>query len=178
VAAKTNTTSPPSQETLAKRAYTAMAEIRSTCYRRLVDYVLTHERRLRDEVNGEDSYSHSLQQMDEMFLNKLGIIERAVAELSRCEQRDGQLTAMTYETIEVLARREELPQKIAEVLAEHGDSDFLDLCVLRADEKQAEVLLVLAREDSVPPPSGPQSEQRSSGGASEDQAGNSGNFGT
>ena len=175
MAAKTNT--PANPETRAKQAFTAMAEIRGSLYRRLVEYVLTHERRLRDEVNGEDSYSYTLQQMDEQFLNKLNIIERAVGELSRCEHRDGQVTTTTYETIEVIAKRDELPQKIAEVLAEHGESDFLDLCVLRADDQRAEVLVLLAREDNGPPPAASRPEQHQQGEQGEqgeDQAGNAG----
>ena len=148
--------SPTSHETRAKRAFGAMSEIRNALFRRLVDYVLANENRIKDEVSGEDSYSFTLQQLDEQFLNKLNIVERAVAELTRCEYREGQTTTTTYETVEVIARREDLPQKVADALAEHGDSDFLDLCVLRADDKQAEVLLVMAREENgVPPPAIP-----------------------
>ncbi len=153
VATKPNNS--PQHESRAKRAFGAMSEIRSALYRRLVDYVLTNEARLRDEVNGEDSYSFTLQQLDEQFLNKLNVVERTVAELSRCEQREGQTMTTTYEAVEVIARREELPQKVADALAEHGESDFLELCVLRADDKQAEVLLVMAREESGTPAPAP-----------------------
>lgn len=176
MSAKTTPSTNQSQEIRARRAFTAMSEIRSTLYRRLVDYVLGNERRLREEVSGEDSYSFLLQQMDEQFLNKLNIVERAVAELSRCESKDGVVTTTTYEAIEVSARREDLPQKIADALAEHGESDFLDLCVLRADEKQAEVLLVLAREDNGTPaaPAKPERQQKGEQGEQgEDQNGNS-----
>ena len=138
-------------ETRTRRAFTVMSEIRNALYRRYVDYILANERRIRDEINGEDSYSFTLQQMDEQFLNKLNIVERAVAELTRSEFREGQTTTTTYETVEVIAKRDELPQKVADALAEHGESDFLDLCVLRADEKQAEVLLVMAREETGAP---------------------------
>lgn len=138
-------------ETRTRRAHTAMTEVRNALYRRYVDYILSNEHRIRDEVNGEDSYSFTLQQLDEQFLNKLNIVERAVAELTRSEFREGQTTTTTYETVEVIAKREELPQKVADALAEHGESDFLDLCVLRADDKLAEVLLVLAREEAGPP---------------------------
>jgi protein-L-isoaspartate O-methyltransferase len=125
-----------------------MVEVRSILYRRLVDFVLAHERRLKDEVSGEEMYSFTCQQLEEQFLSKLNILERAVAELARSEPREGQTTRTTFEAIEVIAKREELPQKVADVLAEHGQSEFLDLAVLRADEKHAEVLVVLAREES------------------------------
>jgi hypothetical protein len=177
VAAKPNPSANANAENRAKRAYNTMAEIRATLYRRLVDYVLANEGRIRDEVKGEDTYSFTLQQMDEHFLNKLNIVERAVAELSRCEHRDGQVTTTTYEAIEVLAKREELPQKVADALAEHGESDFLDMCVLRADDKLAEVLLVLAREDSGTPPAAIKPEKQQHGEQGEqndDQSGSAG----
>ena len=160
-------------ETRTRKAYSAMTEVRNALYKRYVDYILANEHRIRDEVSGEDSYSFTLQQLDEQFLNKLNIVERAVAELTRSEFREGQTTTTTYETVEVIAKREELPQKVADALAEHGDSDFLDLCVLRADDKLAEVLLVLAREEAGPPaqttpteskPHGEQGEQGSDEG--------------
>ena len=150
MAAKSNH---PKNENRARLACNTMSELRSALYRRLVDYVLANEGRLRDEVLGEDSYSFTLQQLDEQFLNKLGIVDRAASELMRCDPRDGQMTTTTYETIEVIARREDLPQKIADALAEHAESDLLDVCVLRADEKQAEVMLIMAREDSAGGPS-------------------------
>lgn len=131
-----------------RRAYGIMADIRATLYQRLADYVLTHESRIRSETLGEESYSFCLQQMDELFLNKLNIVERAVAELSRSDARESQITTTTYETVEVVAKREDLPQKVADALAEHGESDLLEVCLLRSDDKQAEVLLVLAREDT------------------------------
>jgi len=163
VANKPNT--PTNQESRAKKAFTAMSEIRNGLYRRLVEYVLANEHRIKDEVSGEDTYSFTLQQLDEQFLNKLNIVERAVGELTRCEYREGQTTTTTYEAVEVVARREELPQKIADALAEHGESDFLDLCVLRADDKQAEVLLVMAREENGPPApvATPEPQQREQG---------------
>ncbi|HEY3322278.1 MAG TPA: hypothetical protein VGP72_17580 [Planctomycetota bacterium] len=157
-------------EARSKNAYAAMSDIRNALYRRYVDFLLAHEGRIRDEVGGEDSYSFTLQQIDEQFLNKLNILERALSELSRCEFREGQTTMTTYETVEVIARREELPQKVADVLAEHGDSDFLDLCVLKADEKQAEVLVVLAREESGPPASAAPAEQHRKHGEQGDQS--------
>ena len=173
------------QDQRAKRAFNSMVEIRNSLYRRLVEYILTNENRLMDEVSGEDTYSFTLQQLDEQFLNKLNIVERAVGELTRCEHRDGQMTTTTYEAVEILAKRQELPQKVADALAEHGESDFLDLCVLRADDKQAEVLLVMAREDSGAPAkpaarpekletgeqeSGEQGEDHSSGAGPENNA--------
>ena len=162
MAAKNNSSA--KAEDRARLATEAMLDVRNALYRRLVDYVLANENRIKDEVSGEDSYSFTLQQMDEQFLNKLNIVERAVGELSRCEHREGQLLTTTYEAVEVTAKREELPQKIADALAAHAESDFLDLCVLRADDKQADVLLVMAREDNgLPAPSAKRPETEEQG---------------
>jgi hypothetical protein len=56
-----------------------------------------------------------------------------------------------------------LPQKVADALAEHGESDFLDLSVLRADDKMAEVLLVLAREEAGAPAQSVPAERKKQG---------------
>ena len=62
------------QEQRSKRAFNSMVEIRNSLYRRLVDYILVNESRLMDEVSGEDTYSFTLQQLDEQFLNKLNVV--------------------------------------------------------------------------------------------------------
>ncbi|MGD0091521.1 MAG: hypothetical protein ABSE73_16500 [Planctomycetota bacterium] len=165
MAAKQN--EPGSAEARNKQAYSQMLEVRNVLYRRLVDYVLTNARQIKDEVGGEELYSFTLQQMDEQLLSKLNIVERANCELARGESREGQTTTTTFEAIEVIAKREELPQKVADVLAEHGESEFLDLAVLRADEKHAEVLVVLAREESSPRPAAAPAEKKPQGGQSE-----------
>ncbi len=136
------------QEDNKKRAFGIISDIRNSLLRRLAEYVLDNEGRIRSETMGEDSYSFCLQQMEEFYLNKLTIVERTVAELSRSDSREGQPMATTYEAVELVAPREELPQRVADALAEHGLSDFLDLVPLKIDDKQAEVLLVMAREES------------------------------
>jgi hypothetical protein len=139
------------QDERVKRAHGVMTDIRARLYRRLAEFVLANEARIRSETLGEETYSFCLQQMEDLFLNKLNVVERAVAELGRSDSREGQTTTTTYQTVEVSARREDLPQKVADALAEHGDSDLLDVCVLRADERHAEVLLIMAREDVTAP---------------------------
>ncbi|MCZ7645812.1 MAG: hypothetical protein M5U26_11090 [Planctomycetota bacterium] len=150
-----------------KRAYGIMSDIRAKLYRRLADFVLANESRFRAETLSEDSYSFCLQQMEDQFLNKLNVVERAVVELARSEHPEAQTTTTTYETVEVVAKRDELPQKIADVLAEHAESDFLDMCVLRCDDEQAEVIVVLAREDAQPSGAEPVQESASADGDSE-----------
>jgi hypothetical protein len=159
-----------------------MNEIRTRLYRRLADFVLKNEQRVRAETLGEETYSFCLQQMDDLFLSKLNVVERAVAELSRHDVRETQTTTTTYETVEVAARREDLPQRVADALAEHAESDLLGISVLRTDDKHAEVLLVMAREDVAPPQE--QTRRGSGGGGSggskrqRGEGGTSGDMGT
>lgn len=163
-------------EESSKRALLVMQDVRNALHRRLVGYVLNNAEGLRDESNSSENYNFLHQQMDEQILSKLCVASRALAELSQPDLREHQQMMMTtYETVEVIARREELPQKIADALAEHSESDFLDMSVLRADDQQAEVLLVLAREDNgLPPPSTPSAEARPRGGKGETESGEQG----
>ncbi len=138
---------PNSPENRARRAYKALSSTRTTLYNRMVDFILENRSRMRDEASGAEMGGFTLAQLDETYLAKMQVLCRAMGELSHPEPKEGQTTTTTYETVEVIAKREELPQKIADALAERGESDFLDLCVLRADDQAAEVLLVLARED-------------------------------
>ena len=138
---------PNSPENRAKRAYKALSSNRNTLYNRMVDFILENRSRLRDETGGTELSGFTLLQMDEQFLQKMQVLDRCMCELARPEPKEGHTTTTTYETVEVNAKREELPQKIADALAERGESELLDLCVLRADDTGAEVLLVLARED-------------------------------
>lgn len=150
-----------------------MADIRARLYRRLAEYVLVNEGRIRAETSGEETYSFCIQQMEEMFLNKLNVVERAVAELGRCECREGVTTTTTYETVEVSARREDLPQRVADALAERAESDLLDVCILRADDRHAEIMLILSRQETRPA-----AERTATDRAARDGGGASGDSGT
>ena len=164
---------PNSPENRAKRAYKALSTNRNTLYNRMVDYILDNRGRMRGETSGTDMSNFMLTQLDEQFLAKMHVLDRCMSELARPEPKEGQTTTTTYETVEVIAKREELPQKIADALAERGESEFLDLSVLRADDNFAEVLLVLAREDYDVPVKTPVAEKKESDG----QSGQSGQAG-
>ncbi|MCX7805525.1 MAG: hypothetical protein N3A38_10100 [Planctomycetota bacterium] len=127
-----------------RTALNLLNEVRTELARKLADYVIANGRRIKDETSGEDSYGFALHQMDELFLIKLNIIERAMAELARLDVRE---TSTTYECIEVSAKREELPQRVADALAERGDSALLGIAVLAASAEKADLLLVTNREE-------------------------------
>jgi hypothetical protein len=171
VAARPTKTEVPATDERVKKACGIMADIRARLYRRLADYVLSNEGRIRAETSGEETYSFCLQQMEEMFLNRLNVVERAVAELGRSEYREGvTTTTTTYETVEVSARREDLPQRVADALAERAESDLLDVCILRADDRHAEIMLILSRQETHPAPDRTATDRaaRDGGGASGD----------
>ena len=155
-----------------------MHDVRSALHRRLVKYVLQHADGLREEAHSTDGYNFLHQQMDEQILAKLCAASRALGELNiQPEIREPQQLMTTYEAVEVTARREDMPQKIADALAEHSDSDFLNMSVIRADDQHAEVLLLLARQDTGQAAAAqPAAEARARGEQSEpgDQSGQSG----
>lgn len=127
-----------------RHALNLLNDVRTDLVRKLADYVVANSRRIRDETSGEDSYGFTLHQMDELFLIKLNIIERAMAELARLDVRE---TSTTYECIEVSAKREELPQRVADALADRGNAELLGIAVLSATAENADLLLVTNRED-------------------------------
>jgi len=176
VAGNTRKIEKDKSEDPSKRAMLVMQDVRNALHRRLVGYVLNNAEGFRDESQTTENYNFLHQQMDEQILAKLCVASRALAELSQPDLREHpQLMMTTYETVEVIARREELPQKIADALAEHSESDFLDMSVLRADDQTAEVLLVLAREDNGLPPSATAAgETRPRGGKGETESGEQG----
>lgn len=175
MAGNTRKTDREKNEDNSRRALQVMQDVRNALHRRLVNYVVSHAEGLREESSASENYNFLHQQMDEQILSKLCVASRALAELSQPDLREHpQLMMTTYETVEVIARREELPQKIADALAEHSESDFLDMSVLRADDQQAEVLLVLAREDNGLPPTAGASESRPRGNSGETESGEQG----
>lgn len=166
----------------AKQAFQVMLDVRTALHKRLVKYVLQNAEGLREEAHSTDGYNFLHQQMDEQILAKLCTASRALGELNiQPEMREPQQLMTTYEAVEVTARREDMPQKIADALAEHSDSDFLNMSVIRADDQHAEILLLLARQDTGQAAATvqPAAEARARGDQSEpgDQGGPSGQSG-
>ncbi|HTL51279.1 MAG TPA: hypothetical protein VL860_01760 [Planctomycetota bacterium] len=140
------TTPPPAQPepTGNRKSLGILSELRKSLCQRMVAFVLQNERQLRAEITGRDTFNLMLGQMDEQFLSKLGVLDRAVYEINRGEQPPPAEQTTHFEVVEVRASREELPQKIANLLADHAEKNLIQLLPLRSTPEDAELLAVFS----------------------------------
>ena len=65
------------------KALQVLTRLQKALLRRLADYVLENEATLRQAADGAEGYGFSLHQLDELFLSRLNLIERTMAELHK-----------------------------------------------------------------------------------------------
>ena len=65
------------------RALQVLSRIQRSLLRRLSEFVVENEGGLRQAAEGGDGYGFVLQQMDELFLTRLNLVERTIAELHK-----------------------------------------------------------------------------------------------
>jgi len=65
------------------RSIQVLSRIQRALVRKLAEYVLENESSLRSAAEGAEGYGYTLQQLDELFLTRLNLIERAIAELQK-----------------------------------------------------------------------------------------------
>lgn len=73
----------PSEKDKNTRAIQMLTRLQRVLARRLADYVLENEAALRGAAEGGEGYGYTLQQLDELFLTRLNLIERTIAELQK-----------------------------------------------------------------------------------------------
>ena len=135
----------PPEITGNRKSLGILSELRKSLCQRLTGFVTQNERQLRAEITGRDTFNLMLGQMDELFLSKLGVLDRAMYEINRGEQPGAAAEQTThFEVVEIRANREELPQKIANLLAEHAEKTLLQLIPLRTNQEDAELLAVFS----------------------------------
>jgi hypothetical protein len=66
-----------------EHALQVLSRIQRALVRRLSEYVTENEAGLRQAAEGGDGYGFVLQQMDELFLARLNMVERTIAELHK-----------------------------------------------------------------------------------------------
>ena len=66
-----------------------LSRLQRTLIRRLMDYVVENESSLRMAVDGTEGYGFTLHQLDELFLGRLNIVERGIAELQKSPSGGG-----------------------------------------------------------------------------------------
>ncbi len=108
------------------QALSTLGRLQKTLVRRLTDYVIENEDSLRLAAEGTEGYGYTLHQLDELFLSRLNLVERAIAELQKSPARG----ASRYRTLCFTARAEALEQTINSRLEKMPEARILGISVL------------------------------------------------
>ena len=65
------------------KALGVLVRLQRTLIRRLVKYVVENESSLRLAADGAEGYGYTVHQLDELFLSRLNLVERTIAELQK-----------------------------------------------------------------------------------------------
>jgi hypothetical protein len=90
------------------KALQVLTRLQKALLRRLADYVLENEATLRQAADGAEGYGFSLHQLDELFLSRLNLIERTMAELHKSPVEG----ANRYRSMVFSAAREDVEHEI------------------------------------------------------------------
>jgi hypothetical protein len=107
------------------RALGVLTRLQRTLVRRLREYVLENEEALRRAADGTEGYGFTLHQLDELFLSRLNLVERTIAELQKLPA-DG---PVKYRVIGFPASRENVAEMIDAHLNEIAGSRVLGVTV-------------------------------------------------
>jgi len=91
-----------------RRALGHLVEMQQALIRRLAAYVTENRSGLKMAADGVEGYGFSVHQLDELFLSRLNLIERTIAEL----QKHPAVGASRYRTLCFLASRAEVESEI------------------------------------------------------------------
>jgi len=91
-----------------RRALGHLIEMQQTLIKRLGEYVTENRSSLKMAADGVEGYGFSVHQLDELFLSRLNLIERTIAEL----QKHPAVGASRYRTLCFLASRAEVESEI------------------------------------------------------------------
>jgi len=108
------------------QALSTLGRLQKTLVRRLTNYVIENEDSLRLAAEGTEGYGYTLHQLDELFLSRLNLIERAIAELQKSPARG----ASRYRTLCFTARAEALEQTVNSRLEKIPEARILGISVL------------------------------------------------
>jgi len=91
-----------------RKALGLLVKMQQALIRRLGEYVTENRSSLKMAADGVEGYGFSVHQLDELFLSRLNLIERTMAEL----QKHPAVGASRYRTLCFLASRAEVEQEI------------------------------------------------------------------
>ena len=115
------------------QALSALGRLQKTLVRRLTDYVIENEDSLRLAAEGTEGYGYTLHQLDELFLSRLNLIERAIAELQKSPARG----SSRYRTLCFPAGPEALEQKINSRLEKMPEARILGISVSPSSQAES-----------------------------------------
>jgi hypothetical protein len=100
-----------------QRSLKALARIQKALIERLAEYIVENEPALRLAAEGVEGYGYAVHQIDELFLTRLNIIERAIAEIQKGPNgADNRYRTLCFRTSsstveeEINSRLERLPE--------------------------------------------------------------------
>ncbi len=107
------------------KALAVLGQSQRVLMRRLTGYVLENEESLRLASEGAEGYGYTLHQLDELFLSRLNLVERAIAELQKSPARG----VSRYRTLCFSASRGAVEKEINRRLAKMPESRILGVSV-------------------------------------------------
>ena len=90
------------------KALQILAGLQKSFLKRLADYILENEGSLKQAADGAEGYGFTLHQLDELFLSRLNLVERTIAELHKTPVQGGN----RYRSMVFHASRDEAEQEI------------------------------------------------------------------
>jgi hypothetical protein len=107
------------------RPLQVFTRLQRTLLRRLTDFVLENEESLRRAAEGAEGYGYTLHQLDELFLSRLNLVERTLAEL----QKSPPLGANRYRSLCFWTSRDRVEDEINSRLEKIPDARVLGVSV-------------------------------------------------
>ncbi|MHC5055441.1 MAG: hypothetical protein ACYTKD_12060 [Planctomycetota bacterium] len=107
------------------KALSLLVKMQRTLIRRLGEYVAENESSLRLAADGAEGYGYTVHQLDELFLSRLNLVERTIAELQKFPTGG----ASRYRTQCFVASRGEVEQEINSRLEKLTDARILGVSV-------------------------------------------------
>jgi hypothetical protein len=107
------------------KALSLLVKMQRTLIRRLGEYVAENESSLRLAADGAEGYGYTVHQLDELFLSRLNLVERTIAELQKYPAGG----ASRYRTQCFVASRGEVEQEINSRLEKLSDARILGVSV-------------------------------------------------
>ena len=107
------------------KALQVLMNLQKALLKRLADYVLENQATLRQAAEGAEGYGFTLHQLDELFLSRLNLIERAMAEIHKAPGPGGN----RYRSMVFATSRDEVESEINSRLEKMPSARILGVTV-------------------------------------------------